>query len=155
MSNIKDKLARSWASDLTERVGGDHVIYPQRRPKPESGNRLVKPPFSVLMVREMEQTTPGSNVWIAEVRIAVVCDKDAGDTTLQEARVEEIRQALDATPLPCIDEETGVRLYGFSLDRMATAEAAREGEKVFSDVFFLTAGAGDEASSPEAEVIAP
>ena len=153
MSHLKDRLARVWAEDLQARLPEGHKVYPQRRPVKRLSGRPaeeVEPPFTVLRVKAIEQTAPGENVWIAEVRVLVVCDKNEGGSSEQEKRLEEIRKALEATPTPSADVEEDVRLYGFSLD---TIEEATQ-EKVYADVIFLTAGAGDLASSPGATVLA-
>lgn len=146
MSALKDKLAEAWVEDLKERMDAEHAVYPMRRPKSAPGGRIVEPPFAVLTVMEMEQTTPGSNVWTAQVRAVVVCDKDQGDSPEQKERVGELYEALEGTERPAGDDVRGVRLYGFSVDRIEQARA----EKVFSDVIFVTAGVGDLASSPDA-----
>jgi hypothetical protein len=132
MSDLKDKLARAWAEDLTSRLPGEHVVYPGRR----DGD--VKPPFTVLVIRRMEQTTPGSDVWTAEGRLVVVCDAHQSGTPEQEQRLKEAHAALAATDTPCHDAGNGVRLYGFSVDTVEQATAA----KVYSDVIFFTAGVG-------------
>jgi hypothetical protein len=149
MSSLKDKFVRAWAADLQARVPEGHRVFPFRRPKTEEGGRAIEPPFSVVTVRRMEQTTPGSNTWIAEARVVCVCDKDEGDSPEQEQRVGEIYAAIEETTVPGVDEDEGVRLYGFSLDVIEQARA----EKVFSDVLFVTAGVGDLASSPDAVLI--
>lgn len=144
MSHVKDRLARAWVEDLKSRLPANHVIYPQRRPK---HSKEIEPPFTVLAVMRAEQTTPGSNTWTAEVRVVVVCDKDQEGSPGQERRVQEIYQALEATPVPAADESLDLRLYGFSLDEIREAKA----DKVYSDVIFVTAGAGNLASSPDAQ----
>ncbi len=147
MSDLKDKLSRAWAADLQGRVPAGHRVFPGRRPRVEG--RDVQPPFTVLTVMRMEQTTPMSNVWEADVRAVVVCDKDQGESTEQEQRVREIYQALEATQRPAVDMDEGVRLYGFALETIEQAQA----EKVYSDVIFIRAGVGDLASSPGAVTI--
>lgn len=147
MSNLKDALARAWASDLQGRVPAGHRVYPGRRGRVEG--RDVQPPFSVLTVMRMVQTTPMSNTWEADVRVVVVCDKDQGESAEQERRVREIYQALETTQRPAVDVDEGVRLYGFALETIEQAQA----DKVYSDVIFIRAGVGDMASSPGAVVL--
>lgn len=148
MSSLKDALARAWADDLQSRVPAGHKVYPQRRPRVDGAE--VQPPFTVLAVMKMEQTTPGSNTWTAEVRVVVVCDKDQAESIEQERRVGEIYRAIEQTPIPAVDVERCVRLYGFAIDTIETAKA----EKVYSDVVFVTAGVGDLESSPRAVTVA-
>ena len=129
MSLLKDNLALAWAADLQSRVPPAHRVFAMRR------SAEVEPPFSVVTVMRMEQLRPGSNAWLADVKVVCVCDKDQGGSALQKQRLGEIYAALEATP-DGADAELGVRLCGFSLDEVAQAKA----EKVYSDVIFLTAG---------------
>ena len=129
MSAIKDKLARAWAADLQERVPAGHSVYPMRR---DAG---AEPPFSVVTVMRMKQVMPGENVWMAEVRVVCVCDKDQGGSAEQERRMGEIYAAIEGT-VPGTDAELGVRLCGFAIEELSQAKA----EKVYSDVIFITAG---------------
>jgi len=117
---------------------GEHVVYAGRR------EGEVKPPFSVLIIRRMEQTTPGSDVWTAEGRLVVVCDAHQSNTAEQEQRLKDAFAALQGTETPCYDAGNGVRLYGFSVDTVEQATAA----KVYSDVIFFTAGVGRYAPVP-------
>ena len=129
MSALKDKLARAWADDLKSRLPAGHKVYPMRR------DADVAPPFSVVTVMRMEQAIPGSNAWIADVKVVVVCDQAQGGSREQERRCDEMYEALEGTR-PGADVELGVRLCGFSLDDVRAAKA----DKVYSDVIFLTAG---------------
>ena len=132
MSNLKDRIVRAWAADLSDRLPDGHEVYAGRR------KGTVSPPFSVLVIRSMEQTTSGSNVWKAEGRLVVVCDKEAEGSTDQERRTGEAYAALEETDVPCEDLEEDVRLYGVAVDRVEEARAA----KVYSDVIFFVAGVG-------------
>lgn len=129
MSDLKDKLARAWADDLRERLPDDHPVFAMRR------DAAVRPPFSVVTVMRMEQNVPGSDAWLADVKMVCVCDKDQGGSAEQELRLGELYAAVEATPAG-IDRDAGVRLCGFSLDEVRAARA----EKVYSDVIFITAG---------------
>lgn len=133
MSALKDKLARAWAADLQERVPVGHRVYAMRRPQ------KAEPPFSVVTVMRMEQTAPGTNVWRADVKAVVVCDRSQGGTVEQEQRCAELYEAIEQTEVPSRDEAVGVRLYGFSLDEVRSTKA----EQVYGDVIFITAGVGE------------
>jgi hypothetical protein len=133
MSALKDRLAKAWVEDLKSRLPVGHWVYAMRRPG------KVEPPFSVVTVMRMEQTTPGSNVWRADVKVVVVCDVSQGGSALQDQRVGEVYEALEGTPQPASDAAQGVKLYGFTVDEIQTAKA----EKVYADVIFLTAGVGE------------
>lgn len=128
-SHIKDALADAWADDLRTRVPAGHDVFASRRPVE------VKPPFSVVVVMSVEQTTPGSGAWMADVKVVSVCDKEQGGSETQKRRLGEIATALEAT-MPGADAVRGVRLCGFSVDEVRQAKA----EKVYSDVIFVRAG---------------
>jgi hypothetical protein len=129
MSALKDKLARAWANDLQGRLPAGHLVYAGRR------DAEVEPPFSVVTVMRMSQVHPGSDAWLAEVRVVCVCDWAQGGSMEQETRLSQLYQAIEAT-VPGDDVGIGVRLCGFSLDEVSQAKA----EKVYSDVIFITAG---------------
>ena len=135
MAHLKDLLSRAWAADLAARVPG-HAVYPSRRPD------KVKPPFSVVVVGRMDQAAPGSDAWIAEVKVVCVCDKAEGGSAEQERRLGEISEAVEAT-VAGADADLGVRLCGFSVDEVRQAKA----EHVYSDVMFITAGCERVASA--------
>ena len=129
MSKLKDELALAWAEDLQGRVPQGHRVFAGRRPE------KVEPPFSVVTVMRMEQTLPGSDVWMADVKAVVVCDRAEGGSVEQKRRCGELYDAVEATA-PGVDVQRGVRLCGFSLDEVRSAKA----ERVYSDVIFITAG---------------
>lgn len=135
MSALKDKLARAWADDLQGRVPIGHRVFAMRRAA------QVEPPFSVVTVMRMEQAVPGSDVWLADVKVVCVCDISQGGTVEQEQRCGEMYTALEETE-PGDDVEAGVRLHGFSLDEVRSAKT----EHVYSDVIFVTAGVGKVGS---------
>ena len=118
MSLLKDNLALAWASDLKLRVPAGHPVFAMRR------DADVEPPFSVVTVMRMQQATPGSNAWIADVKVVCVCDKDQGGSAEQKKRLGEIYTALEATP-DGADVDLGVRLCGFSLRRSRSTSYSR------------------------------
>ena len=136
MSGLKDRVASAWAADLTLRLGGKQVVYAGRRPHD------VAPPFTVLVIRRMELTTPGSNVWKAEGRLVVVCNKEDSGAADQKDRLDAAYAALEATDTPCEDEEERVRLYGLAVSHIEDAQA----DKVYGDVVFFDAGVGPTLS---------
>lgn len=140
MSHLKDDLEKAWAEDLQARVPTGHVVFAGRR---DAG---VKPPFSVVTVMGMEQLLPGSNAWMAEVRVVVACDRAEGGTAAQALRLGEIYEAVEATPIPAADPGRAVVLCGFSLDEVKAAK----GNDVYSDVIFITAGVSSDKISPTA-----
>jgi len=95
----------------------------------------VEPPFSVVTVMRMEQVMPGSNAWIADIKVVCVCDKDQGGSSEQNLRVGQMYQALEGTASGS-DIDRGIELCWFTVDEVRQAKA----EKVYSDVIFITAG---------------
>lgn len=132
MSDLKDRVMKAWAADMTARMGGAQVVYPGRRPG------TLEPPFTVLVIRRMDLTTPGSNVWKAEGRLVVVCNKEHEGDQDQKDRLKAAFAALEATDVPCEDLDEGVRLYGVAVSHVEDARM----KKVYGDVVFFEAGVG-------------
>lgn len=134
--SVKDRLAKAWAEDLAERWTGN-VVVPKRR------NGDANLPQTVVVVKGLTQTTPGSNVWEGEVRIVHVSETKDTLTGAHAARVEALRQKIEQTPRPAIDSANQVELFGYVIEDHQDAEGTSpEGTKVFSDVFMIRVGVG-------------
>lgn len=134
--SVKDRLAKAWAEDLAERWTGNAVV-PKRR------NAAVALPQTVVVVKNLSQTTPGSDVWEGEVRIVHVSETKDTLTGAHADRVEALRRKIEETYRPAIDTANQVVLYGFVIEDLQDAEGSSpEGTKVFSDVFMIRVGVG-------------
>jgi hypothetical protein len=131
---LKDGLARSWAEYLSEVTGG--AVYPGRRAA------RAALPFSVVVVKRLAPISPGVNVHRADVRIVHVSDAVDSTTEAHQARVRALYAAIENTPRPAVDPESGVELLGFMVTEIEQVEGTGDdGRKVMSDVFLIDAGA--------------
>jgi hypothetical protein len=134
--SVKDRLSKAWAEDLEARWPGN-VVVPKRR------NAAVSLPQTVVVVKTLSQTTPGSDVWEGEVRIVHVSETKDTLTGAHADRVEVLRKKIEETYRPAIDMGNKVVLYGFVIEDHQDAEgSSAEGTKVFSDVFMIRVGVG-------------
>ncbi len=135
---MRNALAAAWADDLAGRVA--IPVYAQRR------DAAAVPPFAVVRVEELEQVVGGADVWHGEVRVVVVTDiyREGGESVAaHHSAVADIYRALEETVKDSCDMDRNVRLYGFDLHRHEEVQVSSpRGEKVYADVFFITAGAG-------------
>jgi len=137
MSFIKDKLAEVWASTLADATG--QQVFPHRR------NGRPDLPFSVVVVKRLLPVMPGENVHRAEVRIVHV--SDAVDSTPEEhqQRVGDLHEAIEATPRPAIDSESGLVLNGFIITSIEQVSGTDDDDrKIMSDVFMIDAGVSSD-----------
>jgi len=134
--SLKDRLAKAWAEDLESRWSGN-VVVPRRT------SSVVSLPRTVVVVKDLQQTTGGSDVWEGEVRIVHVSETKDATSGQHGARVEELRQRIEATHKPAIDIGNQVVLYGFFIEELQDAEGSSpDGTKVYSDVFMIRVGVG-------------
>ncbi len=135
---MRNSLSEAWADDLSIRVS--MPVYAQRR------DAAAVPPFAVVRIEELDQIIGGTDVWHGEIKVVVVTDiyrEGGGAVVSHHDAVKAIYDAIEATPIGCVDEERNVRLYGFDLHRHEEVQVSGpRGEKVYADVFFITAGAG-------------
>ena len=137
MSFLKDGLARVWAKTLADATG--EPVFPNRR---EGRPDL---PFSVVVVKRLMPIMPGENAHRAEVRIVHV--SDAVDSTAEDhrRRVGALHAAIEATPRPAIDLDTGLVLCGFIITAIEQVSGSGDDDhKVISDVFMIDAGVKGE-----------
>ena len=92
------------------------------------------------MVRcgEAVETTPESGVFYCRTNLLVTHLLDEGSGTAHDQVVADVRQALESLPLPAVDEEWELRVYGVVILRLVPAnEDAEQGT-----LFELNIGCG-------------
>jgi hypothetical protein len=99
-----------------------------------------QPPYGVVTVTELEETTPQSNAYKGTVKIAVIHSIDSASTTEHDAVLETVTSRLDQIPRQIIDYDVGIRIFGWT----ATLNEAisKEESQSFSDVITILAGCG-------------
>jgi len=137
MSFLKDGLAKVWAQTLADATG--QPVYPNRR----EGRPPL--PFSVVVVKRLIPIQPGENVHRAEVRIVHVSDAVDSTAEQHQQRVGALHAAIEATPRPAIDEDTGLVLCGFVITGIEQVSGTGDDDrKIISDVFMIDAGVRGE-----------
>lgn len=135
MSQVKDGLAKAWASQLAQEAG--FPFFSHRH------DQQTAPPFGVVLVKSLRPLAPGVDVHVAEVRVVVVADISDGAAAEHQARVQGAYAALEETQQQGRDAEYGIQLYGFMIEEIQQASGAGDdGKKIHSDVFLITAGVG-------------
>lgn len=99
-----------------------------------------QPPYGVITVTKLEETTPFSNVFTAEIKIAVVSDIDATTTEQHDALLKQVMETLNEIPRRAADEVTGIRLFGWAI--LYSETITKEESQSFSDVITIRAGCG-------------
>lgn len=141
MSAVKDGLAKAWAEHLSGATG--FPFFPHRH------DGETAPPFGVVLAKRLRQTVPGDDVHEAELRIVVVGDTAETSAAQVRSRAGMTFAAIEATPRQAIDASNGVKLCGFMLEEVEQAGATDDdGRRIFSDVFFMRAGAAAYTPPP-------
>jgi hypothetical protein len=98
------------------------------------------PPYGVVTVTELKETTPQSNVFAAEVKIAVVTSIDMSSSEQHDALLEKVYGKLNDIPRRVVDTDNQIRLFGWVITGAETI--TKEESQSFSDVISITAGCG-------------
>jgi hypothetical protein len=98
------------------------------------------PPYGVVTVTEMEETTPRANVYKATIKIAVVTSIDISNSAQHDTLLESVMNRLYNIPKQAVDSTIGIRLFGWT---MTLSESITKDEsQSFSDVITIIAGCG-------------
>lgn len=95
-------------------------------------------PFYVVRCAEAENTTTGSNVFKVEVQITLVSSIDDSTSAEHDTRLSALEIAINSIPQNAIDEESGVRIFGYFLESLSTSTE----DQNFGDVLIVQAGVG-------------
>lgn len=99
-----------------------------------------QPPFGVVTVTEMRETTPLSSAYHAEVKIAVIADIDDSSSVEHDNRLAQVMKTLEQMPRRVVDTSANVRLFGWVVTQTETV--TKEEAKSLADVFTIIAGVG-------------
>lgn len=98
------------------------------------------PPYGVVTVTKMEETTPGSNAFTVEVKIAVVSDIDSTTSGRHDELLQIVTNKLDAIPKRVIDPVLKIRVFGWTI--LYSETVTKDEAQSFSDVITIRAGVG-------------
>jgi hypothetical protein len=98
------------------------------------------PPYGVVTVTELEETTPRSNAFKGTIKIAIINSIDASSSAEHDALLEKVTILLNDIPRQIIDDTAHIRLFGWTIT--LNEAISKEESQSFSDVITILAGCG-------------
>jgi hypothetical protein len=98
------------------------------------------PPYGVVTVTKMIEISPGTKVFSAEVKVAVVTSIDMSSSEQHDTLLEKVMNALDKIERRTTDSTIGVRIFGWVI--LGSETVTKEESQSFSDVISIRCGAG-------------
>lgn len=105
-----------------------------------NANTDSAPPYGVVTVTAMEETTPGSHVYHVEIKIAVVTSIDISSSDEHDILLEKVMDKLAQIPKRTTDPDVGIRIFGWV--NLASEAITKEESQSFSDVITIRLGCG-------------
>lgn len=99
-----------------------------------------QPPYGVVTVTDLRETTPFSNAFRAEVKIAVITDIDESSSSDHDNLLAEVMNRLNSIPRRIVDSDTNIRLFGWLI--LMSETVTKDEAKSLSDVITIQAGVG-------------
>jgi hypothetical protein len=98
------------------------------------------PPYGVVTITKMEETTPQSHVFTAEVKVAVVTSIDISSSEQHDILLELVQDKLAAIPRRTTDVTIGIRIFGWV--ELYSETVTKDESQSFSDVITIRCGCG-------------
>jgi hypothetical protein len=105
-----------------------------------NANTDTAPPYGVVTVTKMEETTPRSRVYMAEVKVAVVTSIDISSSEEHDILLEKVMDKLSQIPKRTTDASIGIRIFGWV--QLYNEAVTKEESQSFSDVITIRLGCG-------------
>lgn len=105
-----------------------------------NANTDTAPPYGVVTVTKMEETTPGSHVYMAEIKVAVVTSIDISSSEEHDVLLEKVMDKLSQIPKRTTDTDIGIRIFGWV--NLYSEAVTKEESQSFSDVVTIHLGCG-------------
>lgn len=121
---IKWRLEKSLVGELQARV--PDLTWYSAQDNPEG-----VPPYGVVQCDEERETTPGSGVFYVPTAILVSHNLDQSASAEHVLKVQAVRYALETIPRPGIDDDNGVRIFGFTVSRAVQANETQDQGTLF------------------------
>ncbi len=99
-----------------------------------------QPPYGVVTVTELRETTPESNAFHAEIKIAVITSIDDHSSREHDNILAEVMKKLEVIPRRVVDPEAEIRLFGWLITLNETV--LKDESQSLSDVITILAGVG-------------
>lgn len=88
-------------------------------------------PYGAIQADEAREAGEKSGVFYVPTVILVTHALGEGEGLPHAAKVQQVKLALDAMPRPAQDEDTGLRLFGFTVLRQVLADVEQEQGTLF------------------------
>jgi hypothetical protein len=98
------------------------------------------PPYGVVTVTHMAETTPGSDVFTADIKIAVLTSIDISSTAQHDTLLELVTYRLSQVPKRIVDDAIGIFIFGWVI--LYSETVTKEESQSFSDIFTIRLGCG-------------
>jgi len=121
---IKWRLEKSLTGELQTRV--PELTWYSAQENPEGA-----PPYGVVQCDEERETTPGSGVFYVPTAILISHNFDAAANSEHVKMVQAVRYALETIPRPGLDEDHGVKIFGFTINRTTQANVEQDQGTLF------------------------
>jgi hypothetical protein len=96
------------------------------------------PPYGVVVVTSMEETTPLSNVYRGKVEVRIISSIDM-PSNQHDQLVEDVILALNRIPRRIVDEINNIRMFGWTMTKSEPTQNDNESQS-WSDVITILAG---------------
>jgi hypothetical protein len=136
-NSIEARVEKTFAAFLKTQVPG--LAWHEMHLKPSG-----VPPYGAVQADEAREAGEKSGVFYVPTVILVTHALDEGAGVGHTAVVQRVKLALDVMPTPAEDEETGLRLYGFTVLKQVLADVAHEQGTLFE----LQVGCGRMEGQP-------
>lgn len=118
-----------------QRLDSDDLRFFLSNADPDS-----QPPYGVVTVTELRETTPESNAFHAEIKIAVISSVDEHSSEQHDDLFSMVVKKLETIPRRVIDTDAQIRLFGWLIT--LTETVLKEESQSLSDVITIEAGVG-------------
>jgi hypothetical protein len=98
----------------------------------------IQPPWGVVTVTKLTETTPGSHVYTGEVKIALITSIDISSSSEHDLMLEQVMDLLAQIPKTLTDHEIGIRMFGWVL--LYSETIIKSESQSMSDVLTLITG---------------
>lgn len=98
------------------------------------------PPYGVVTVTKMNEISPGTRVFSAEVKVAVVTSIDMSSSEQHDVLLEKVMNKLDKIDRRTTDATIGVRIFGWVI--LYSETVTKDESQSFSDVITIRCGCG-------------
>lgn len=98
------------------------------------------PPYGVVTITKLNEISPGTRVFSAEVKVAVVTSIDMSSSEQHDVLLEKVMTKLDSIDRRITDPTIGIRIFGWVI--LGSEAVTKDESQSFSDVITIRCGCG-------------